>query len=414
MGKGRQARDRAVKSQYEDFPYPPRDPEDEKTRLITGSPSELDEINYYLFGGQRDFSKSFRALVAGGGTGDAAIMLAQQLADKGEAGSVTYLDLSAASRAVVEARAKVRGLQNIEFHTGSILEIPNMGFTPFDYVDCCGVLHHMEQPEEGLKALETVLAPNGGMGLMLYATLGRVGVYHVQKALQTLVGDLPPREQVLLAKTFVDQLPKTNWLVRNPFVGDHKMGEDAAFFDLLLHPRDQSYLVPEIYNFLGSAQMELVTFLEPVKYDPTVFLKDEKLIKAAKNLPNEKRFELAENITGSLKTHIFYARKKDSSGAGIAKLSPDSIPVLKARNPAEALSKAFQGKKNFEIAFDGEKIQFNLPERAAEIVALFDGQRSLRDIQKELGLNWEKCRTLVGPVVKLLVSWNIMWLREDV
>ncbi|MEX0582025.1 MAG: hypothetical protein WD185_00015, partial [Sneathiella sp.] len=100
MSTGRGKRDRAVKRQYEVLPYPPRDPKDEKKRLIEGSPSHLDEINHYLFAGKRDFKRPFKALVAGGGTGDAAIMLAQHLADRGEAGHVTYLDLSAASRTI--------------------------------------------------------------------------------------------------------------------------------------------------------------------------------------------------------------------------------------------------------------------------------------------------------------------------
>ncbi len=71
--------DNPLRLQYEAYPYPPRDPADEKTRLITGSPSHIAEINHYLFGGRRDFSKPFRALIAGGGTGDAAILPAQQL-----------------------------------------------------------------------------------------------------------------------------------------------------------------------------------------------------------------------------------------------------------------------------------------------------------------------------------------------
>ena len=89
--------DEALSEQYENYPYPPRDPAEEAQRLITGSPSQLDELNHYVFGGRRDFSKPFRALVAGGGTGDAAIMLAQQLAETGGPGEVIYLDLSAAS-----------------------------------------------------------------------------------------------------------------------------------------------------------------------------------------------------------------------------------------------------------------------------------------------------------------------------
>ena len=78
-------RSAAVHAQYESYPYPARDPADEAKRLITGSPSHLLEISHYLHGGALDLSKPFRALVAGGGTGDATIMLAQQLVDAGAA-----------------------------------------------------------------------------------------------------------------------------------------------------------------------------------------------------------------------------------------------------------------------------------------------------------------------------------------
>ena len=64
----------SVKEQYESYPYPERRPEDEKKRLITGSPSHPLEIDHYLFGGQRDWSQPLRVLVAGGGTGDALIL----------------------------------------------------------------------------------------------------------------------------------------------------------------------------------------------------------------------------------------------------------------------------------------------------------------------------------------------------
>ena len=109
----------SVKAQYEALPYPARDPADEARRLITGSPSFLPELNHYLFGGRRDFSRPMRVLVAGGGTGDNLIQLAQYLAASGGRHEVVYLDLSAASRKVAEARAKVRGLTNIRFITSA-------------------------------------------------------------------------------------------------------------------------------------------------------------------------------------------------------------------------------------------------------------------------------------------------------
>src|SRR5271163_4602740 len=102
--------DREVREQYEALPYPARDPRDEAKRLIVGSPSHLLEIDHYIFGGRRDWSKPFRALFAGGGTGDGAIMLAQQLADLGCSAELVHLDPSAAAQHIAAARAERRGL----------------------------------------------------------------------------------------------------------------------------------------------------------------------------------------------------------------------------------------------------------------------------------------------------------------
>ncbi len=148
--------DEPVRDQYEAYPYPARDPKDERTRLIVGSPSNLAEIDHYVFAGRGDFATPFRALVAGGGTGDAAIMLAQQLSDwarecgAATPGEVVYLDLSGAAREIAEARARARGLTNISFHQGYLLELPGLGLGSFDYIDCCGVLHQLEDPRAGL------------------------------------------------------------------------------------------------------------------------------------------------------------------------------------------------------------------------------------------------------------------------
>ena len=49
-----------VRQQYEAFPYPPRDPQAETRRLLTGSPSQLGELDHHLFGGRRDFTRPFR------------------------------------------------------------------------------------------------------------------------------------------------------------------------------------------------------------------------------------------------------------------------------------------------------------------------------------------------------------------
>ncbi len=156
--------DAALAAQYEAYPYPQRDPRDEAKRLVVGSPSHLREVDHWIFGARRPAAAPLRALVAGGGSGDATVMLAQQMTDQGRAGTVTWLDRSAGARKVAGARVAARRLSNVAFEEGSILDLPGSGLGPFDYIDCCGVLHHLPDPLAGLRALVSVLARAAGWG----------------------------------------------------------------------------------------------------------------------------------------------------------------------------------------------------------------------------------------------------------
>ena len=77
-----------TKALYEGLPFPQRAVEDESFRLITPPPDHLGRLNHYCFAGRNNFSSDFRALVAGGGTGDAVVYLAEQLSKRGD-GRVT-------------------------------------------------------------------------------------------------------------------------------------------------------------------------------------------------------------------------------------------------------------------------------------------------------------------------------------
>ena len=90
-------------------------------------------------------------------------MLAEHLRRDGRPGRVTHLDRSRPAQEIAQARAKVRGL-DLEWAASSLLDLPDSGLGPFDYIDCCGVLHHLPDPAAGLRALLSVLAPGGGLG----------------------------------------------------------------------------------------------------------------------------------------------------------------------------------------------------------------------------------------------------------
>ncbi len=383
-----------VQVQYEALPYPPRDPRDETKRLVTGSPSRLVELIHYVFGGTRDLNQPFRALVAGGGTGDAAIMLAQQLTDAGASAEVVYLDWSAAARKVVEARATVRGLTNMRFVTGSLIEFASLDLGRFDYIDCCGVLHHLPDPDAGLSALASALNDTGGMGLMLYGTLGRRGVYETQEMLRTLLrdqDDVPAR--LAVAKKLMAQMPGTSWLKRNPFVTDHLTEGDSGIFDLLLHARDRAYDVTEIDAFLKGAGLRLAAFIPPARYEPSSYLNDAALLKRLEGLSPVDRAAFAEKLAGNLKTHVFYTVRAANPVTAPTPDHPEIVPVFGELDGATLAGRLKPGAP-LTASIDGWQAKLPLPPLAAAIAGLVDGKRSLGEIHREIAtkrrdLGWD-------------------------
>ncbi len=411
-----------VRDQYEAYPYPTRDPKDERTRLIAGSPSHLAEIDHYVFAGRGDFATPFRALIAGGGTGDAAIMLAQQLSDwareRGASapGEVVYLDLSGAARKIAEARARTRGLTNISFHQGSLLELPGPSFGNFDYIDCCGVLHHLEDPPAGLAALTEVLQAAGGMGLMVYAPLGRTGVYPAQAMLRGLGEGLPLGARVALARRLLDALPATNWLARNPFLGDHKRS-DAELVDLLLHTRDRAYSVDQVAALIAGAGLRLVSFIEPARYQPASYLKDPVLLKRLAGLDPLARAAFAEALAGNIKKHILYVVKASNRADTVARAAtPAAVPVAR-QMPGPELARAILKGPRIKAELDGLSLSFALPRLAAPILARIDGRAPLGEIHAGLqaldgGLDWDAFKAQFDPLYAALNGLNHLLLRH--
>ncbi len=362
-----------VKSQYEAFPYPERDPKDEKKRLITGSPSHPLEMDHFLWAGQRDWSAPIKILVAGGGTGDALIQLAQTLTNARKKYEITYIDLSTASRAIAEKRAKARNLKRIEFVTGSLLDAPEMG--EFDYIDCCGVLHHLPEPQEGFNALSQALKPDGGIGLMVYAPYGRSGVYPLQEAFNALYSDLSPEDRLKAASQVFNRLPPTHQFKTNPHVGDHKTGP-AGFYDLLLHSTDQPFTIKALRATLEVAGLQMTGTPHALQYDLSRFLGQ-----VPRELDEAEQMAIAEKLDGTIKHHVIYARRKDGSAPGRASGTDTDIPHLRGIKPG-VLAQNVAQKQEISITLFGTPFKIPVPKEAAPIIAAIDGRTDIATLRR--------------------------------
>lgn len=397
-----------VSRQYEAYPYPARDPADERKRLIVGSPSHPIEIDHFLFKGVRDWSAPMRILIAGGGTGDALVMLAQLLRDRGTPAEIHYLDMSRASREIAEARIRERGLDSVTFHTADLLTAPELG--PFDYIDCCGVLHHLSDPDAGFEALAKAMAPDGGMGGMVYAPDGRRGVYELQAALGALTDGLSPKEQVALARSVLERLPATHAFAQNPWVGDHR-DSDAGLYDLLLHARDTPYRADALIDALERAGLRLAGFLEPARYDPATYLAKGPARDRAQALPYKAQAVLAERLAGNLKIHAFYAAPAARGETAAHAASMAATPVVHGLD-AGALARDIAKRGGLRLNVDGLRLERRLEPSAARIVAAIDGGTTLGEIAAKSGLDPISFGRRLAPLVTILGGFNHLRFSE--
>ena len=311
---------RSVAALYENLPFPKRDPADEATRLITPPHDLFARINHHCFEGSQSFEDNFNALVAGGGTGDSVIFLAHQLLERGS-GRVTYLDISGKSMAVAQARAKARGLSNIDWIQGSILDLPNLDIGPFDYINCVGVIHHMDSPVAGLRALTSVLSENGAIGLMVYGKYGRQDIAAMRRAFSLLFDSVPTKDVAASALSVLKNVPPTNPYIRGRdrrYTLQELSRDLPNLADIFLNPIEYTFSAPELAEMVedqcGLNIQAFTTYdggqaVTRLQYNPAITINNIDLRKKISKYSNREQWEIAEILDGSIHLHCAYITK---------------------------------------------------------------------------------------------------------
>jgi 2-polyprenyl-3-methyl-5-hydroxy-6-metoxy-1,4-benzoquinol methylase len=199
-------------------------------------------------------------LVAGCGTSQAA-----RYALREPDARVTAIDISETSLRHTGDLQRKYDLQNLDLHRLAIEQVGELGRT-FDQIVCTGVLHHLPDPDAGLCALRDVLAPDGAMHLMVYATYGRAGIYMMQEYCRLLGLSASEMELRDLGATIRALSPD------HPIAGLSERTTDFtypdALADALLHPQDRAYTVPQLYAWLQRCGLSFGRWYEQAPYSP--------------------------------------------------------------------------------------------------------------------------------------------------
>ena len=244
-----------------------------------------------------------RILDAGCGTG----VSTDYLCHLNPGADVLGVDISEGALAVARERCARSGaaqqVSSLRQEQRSLLDLQGEG--PFDYINSVGVLHHLDQPEAGLRALAARLAPQGLLHLFLYADAGRWEIHRTQKAL-TLLQVGSGADGLRLGRDLFETLPESNRLARH-----HRerwavdCAPDANFADMYLHPQETSYDLARLFAFVETAGLHFAGFSNPEVWDPARLLQGE-LLERARNLPLRDQWSLVEQLDPDISHFEFF------------------------------------------------------------------------------------------------------------
>ena len=244
-----------------------------------------------------------RILDAGCGTG----VSTDYLCHLNPGADVLGIDISAGALAVARERLQRSGaaaqVGTLRQEQRSLLDLESEG--PFDYINSVGVLHHLDQPESGLRSLAGCLAPDGLLHLFLYADAGRWEIHRTQQAL-TLLEVGTGSDGLRLGRELLESLPEGNRLARH-----HRerwavdCAADANFADMYLHPQETSYNLDRLFGFIETADLHFAGFSNPEIWDPARLLQGE-LLERARALPQRQQWLLVEQLDPDISHFEFF------------------------------------------------------------------------------------------------------------
>ena len=295
-----------VQAFYESHPYPAPIGNLDRHRELYRNPDRRRAQSLLLWPTEKPRANR-EILVAGCGTSQAAIHALREPDAR-----VTAIDISETSLRHTRDLQRKYALRNLDLYRLAVEEVGELGRS-FDQIVCTGVLHHLPDPDTGLRSLRNVLMPSGAMQLMVYATYGRAGIYMMQEYCRLLGVDASAVELWDLGAT-IGALSDDH-----PMAGVLRRAKDftypAALADALLHPQDRAYTVSQLYAWLERCGVAFGRWVEQAPYLPQCgsIARTPHATRLA-SLSPQLQHAAVELLRGTMTRHSFIAYRDDRVG----------------------------------------------------------------------------------------------------
>ena len=298
-----------IRDFYTRHPYPPAVDNLDRARDEWRDPNRH-RADFHLYWPDAPYRADLDILVAGCGTWQAA----KYAACRPEA-RIVGIDVSTTS---LDHTAQLKANYDLTNLDTRQLSIENAAALErsFDLIVCTGVLHHLADPDAGLRALRSVLRPGGAIYLMVYAPYGRAGVYMLQDYCRAL-GIGTSAQEIHDLTSVLKALPEHHPLVAL-LRGSRDAANPDALADALLNPRDRSYSVPQLFDSLDRSGLALRRWYWQAPYLPQCgSIATTPHAKRLAALPERLKFAALELLRGTMSSHsvVVYPREPEEGAA---------------------------------------------------------------------------------------------------
>lgn len=326
----------AVAQLYNTFPFPPDPLSDSPPPGYNWRWNWITAYNFCT--GRKPPRQNIRILDAGCGTGSGT----DYLIHLNPSAEVVAIDFSEKALEVAKERCRRSGV--LATHTPPVhfLQMPleEAAQLPgeFDLINCVGVLHHLSEPQVGMRAIASKLAPGGLLHVFVYAELGRREIRLMQEAISLLQGERRGdyADGVQIGRKIFASLPEENPIVKQEkerwALENHR---DEAFADMYVHPQEIDYNIGSLFELIEASGLEFVGFSNPQFWQIERLIGDDpELMARSRNLGERDRYRLIELLDPSLTHYEFFLSRPPlvktdwSDDEALKRAIPERSPCL--------------------------------------------------------------------------------------